>query len=81
MYFKIIQFNEKHWITVESNLPVLFKSYSCPILLVITEVYVYEKCDVLLNQKKKFMNMKTNRITALFTVTDVVYGTTFNVNI
>ena len=54
MYFKIIQFNEKHWITVESNLPVLFKSYSCPILLVITEVYVYEKCDVLLNQKKNY---------------------------
>ena len=53
IYFEIIQFNEKHWKNVESNLLMFFRSYLCPILFIIRKIYVYGKCNnVLLNQKE-----------------------------
>lgn len=53
MYFGIIQFNKELWKNVKSNLLMFFKSYLCPILLGIREIYVCRKCNnVLRNQEE-----------------------------
>ena len=55
------------------------KSYLRLILLGVREIYVCWKCNnVLLNQEET-MKMKRSSIT-VFSVTDVVYGTIFVVN-
>ena len=57
---------------------MFFKSYLRPVLLGVREIYVCGKCNVLLNQEET-MRMKRSSIT-VFSVTDVVYGTIFVVN-
>ena len=45
---EIIPFDDSYWQKVESNLILFFKSYVCPVLLNIKELYLCGKCDKVL---------------------------------